>query len=335
MRNNININNQSNPYYIYAPSYSPTSAGIKALHLLCHHLNTKGYPAFLATTSEYHYKTNLDLITPIATQEIVNFHQQNKKTPIVIYPDVVKGNPLNSKCTVRYLLHYAGFLGGDSTFEKDDLIFTYTKKISQKLGIENPQILFMPICNTDIFYPPAPTSPRKGSCFYASKYKLFHGAELSDLTKNSTEITRDLPDSQTTLEVADLLRKSEYFYTYEDTSLITESILCGCPVVIIKNKFFEEPLAKYELGMEGCTFDSDPQSIKSANELIPVAQKKFFEAVENFWLQLDNFIAKTQEQSLKIISESNITLIPRRIKRVPIGRFLKKKIKNYLEKRAR
>jgi hypothetical protein len=291
-----------------------------------------GYPSFLVSYGENNYRTNHELTTPVATSELIDFHKKNKKNPIVIYPDVVKGNPLNANCVVRYLLHYAGFLGGDSSFAKEDLIFTYTKKIGQKLQREESQILFMPICDTNIFYPPTEGSNRSGSCFYASKYKNFHGGELFDITKDSVEITRGLPDSQTTEEVGELLRKAELFYTYEDTSLITEAILCGCPVILIKNKFFdEEPLAKYELGIDGCSFDLDPENIEKAKKSIPLAQKKFFDSVENFWLQLDNFIKLTQELSLKPSTKGfNLKLIPLlqvRKKRTPIGRFIKQKIK--------
>ena len=341
MHNNILKNNStSNPYYIHAAPYINTSAGVRALHLLCHHLNLKGYPSFIAPIlKDYYYKTNPNLITPVVTEEVVNLHKQAGKNPIVVYPDIAKGNPLNAKCVVRYLLHYAGFLGGDSSFAKEDLMFTYTKKIGQKLVGRESEVLFMPICNTDIFYPPKSQETRKGSCFYASKYRALHkeafpGTALSDFPKDSIEITRDLTNSQTTAEVADLLRSSEYFYTYEDTSLITEAILCGCPVVLVKNKFFtDEPLATYELGNEGCTSDLDPKNLEIARESIPIAQQKFFAAVENFWIQLDNFISATQELSLKSDgSECNITLIKRIKKTVPLGRVIKKKLKNYLKK---
>ncbi len=333
MHNNILGDNTSkNPYYIFAPSYINTSAGIKALHFLCHHLNLKGYPAFLVTAADYYYKINPDLITPIITQEVMKLHQENNKNPIAVYPDVVKGNPLNSKCTVRYLLHYAGFLGGDKEFAKEDLIFTYTKKIGQKMGIKNPQIMFMPICDSDIFYPPANQANRKGGCFYASKYRLLSGEEPFEITKNAVEITRNLPNSQTTAEVADLLRRSECFYSYEDTSLITEAILCGCPVVLVKNKFFDgEPLAINELGSEGFSVDTDEKNIEQAHQSIALAQKKFFDAIENFWPQLDNFITLTQELSLKTNSgEFDLRFIPTKKKRTPIGRIIKKKFKDLI-----
>lgn len=328
MQNNI-ISDQkrSNPYYIMAKQYNGSSAGILVLHLLCHHLNMKGYPAFLATFGEINYKTKPGLVTPILDEAIIDFHHKNNQNPIVIYPDIVKGNPLNANCVVRYLLNYPGLLGGDSEFSKDDVIFTYTKKIAQKMGAQDSQILFIPISNTDIFYPPEDDIKRSGSCFYASKYQSFHNGKLFDITKDSVEITRQLPDSQTTEEVAELLRKSEVFYTYEDTSLIAEAILCGCPAVMVKNQFFNaDPLASCELGSEGWAADESLENIEYAKKTIPIARQKFIAAVDNFWLQLDSFIQVTQQVSLKSKSNNGLKLILAKKKRIPIGRTIKQEL---------
>ncbi|MFT7098322.1 MAG: hypothetical protein ACJAS6_000174 [Rickettsiales bacterium] len=333
--NNISSKTLNNPYYIVAPSFTKNSAGVLALHLLCHHLNMKGYPSFITGFGECNYKTKPGLITPILDEEIITSHNENKKNPIVIYPDIAKGNPLNANNIVRYLLNYAGLLGGDSSFSQNDMIFSYTKRIAQQAGFDNHQILFMPISNTDIFYPPKDNKARKGSCFYASKYKSFHKGKLFDITKDSVEITRDLPNSQTTQEVADLLRKSEIFYTYEDSSLITEAILCGCPVVLIKNEFFDgETLAKHELGIGGCSKDVDPKNIEYAKQTISLAQEQFIKSVDNFWAQLDNFIKITQDHFLKSSfeeSEGELLIKLLKKKRNPIGRIIKQQIMDLIK----
>ena len=69
---------------------------------------------------------NPDFITPLLTEEIFLIHKKSGKTPITIYPDSVRGNPLRSSCIARYLLHYPGRLGGDSenNFNENDLIFS-------------------------------------------------------------------------------------------------------------------------------------------------------------------------------------------------------------------
>ncbi len=331
MQNNILSGQKKvNPYYIMARQYNGSSAGIMVLHLLCHHLNMRGYPAFLATFGEVNYQTRAGLVTPILDNKTINFYTQQKLNPIVIYPDIVKGNPLNASCVVRYLLNHPGLLGGDSEFVKDDIIFTYTKKIAEKMGINTPQTLFMPISDADVFYPPKNQPVRSGSCFYASKYKSFHRGKLFGVTNNAVEITRQLSNSQTTQEVADLLRQSEIFYTYEDSSLITEAMLCDCPVVMVKNQFFDgEPLAHYELGNEGYSTNSDPDNIENARKTIPIARQKFIDAVENFWPQFDNFIKITQELSLKNGGDGRKIMLAKK-KRNPIGRVIKQELSDLL-----
>lgn len=316
-----------NPYYFYIPSYNTSSAGIKVLHLLCHHLNQKGYPAFLIRNTR-RFSIAPNLITPIIDDFTLELHIKEGKSPIVVYPDVTLGNPLKAKCVVRYLLHYAGFFGGSSHFPDSDLIFTYTKKIAINSNIKNHNILFMPISDTKIFYPPSAGFKRSGSCFYAPKYKGF-GGKLFDLTNNSIEITRDLPDSQTAEEVAEILRKSEVFYTYEDTSLITEAILCDCPVVLLKNDFFSgETLAEYELNSYGCTTENSSEKINEAKKTISLAKEKFFENINNFWDQFDNFINLTQEHSKKYPSEFKIN-IPQYKKKLHIGRLIREKFRKF------
>ncbi len=39
---------QRSPYYIYAPDYRQSSAGIRALHYLCHFLNECGHEAYIS-----------------------------------------------------------------------------------------------------------------------------------------------------------------------------------------------------------------------------------------------------------------------------------------------
>ena len=97
-----------NPYYIVAPDYTHKSSGIRILHELCSILNQFGYEAYVVTG-----KTNGDLWTPILTDETKIAHYKAKKTPIVVYPEVIKGTPLNMGAPVRYVLNYPGFIGGD------------------------------------------------------------------------------------------------------------------------------------------------------------------------------------------------------------------------------
>lgn len=284
-----------------APGYSSQSAGIKILHLLCHHLNIKGYQAFLVNMigggGTIEYNVDSSLITPLLTDHISEIHLQKGLKPIVIYPDIVKGNPLQSSCVVRYLLHYPGFFGGQKTFGEEELVFSYAKKIADKISAKKQNILFMPICDDEVFYPPRDEVVRSGSCFYASKYLAINKGELLEATQNSIEIKRG-QGAQSTQEVADILRRSEYFVSYEDTSLITEAILCECPVVLLKNDFFDgKTLAEFELGLDGYAFSTRKEDIEQARASIAQAKINFYSAVNNFWNQLEIFITETQQHA--------------------------------------
>ncbi|MBU6338591.1 MAG: hypothetical protein KGQ36_01265 [Rickettsiales bacterium] len=298
----IATNNNVNPYYIVSPSYNEKSAGLVVLHRLCHHLNLKGFPAYLigmGIDNRHHYH-NPNLITSFLTDGTAEIHRKHNKTPIVVYPDIIIGNPLNSKCVVRYLLNYPGLLGGDKNFPESDLVFSYTRKIADRANASLDDVLFMPISDSTIFYPPEnKNSKRSGSCFYASKYRDSFEGELFDVTNNSIEITCNKEDSQTKQEIAELLRKSEFFYSYEDTSLISEAILCGCPAILIKNKHFkDDPLATYELGRYGMANYDNKEEIERAKDTVEKAQETYFKAVDNFFVQLDKFIDKTQSKSM-------------------------------------
>jgi hypothetical protein len=149
------------------------------------------------------------------------------------------------------------------------------------------QVLFMPVSDTSIFYPPAdPDAPRSGSCFWAAKYKNHHGAELFPVTNASVEITRDLPDSQTPAQIAELFRRSERFYCYENTALAIEAMLCGCPTVFLPNAHFQELIGLEELGMDGFAWGDAPEAVARAKATIGKGHDHYTRLTDQFWYQL-------------------------------------------------
>jgi hypothetical protein len=55
------------PYLIVSHDYTRFSAGVRALHLLCHHLNENGLSAYVTS-----HVTGPGLSTPVASQETVD-----------------------------------------------------------------------------------------------------------------------------------------------------------------------------------------------------------------------------------------------------------------------
>jgi hypothetical protein len=290
---------QNNPYYIYAPRYVRASAGIRVLYLLCHHLNLRGYQAYMvATCNDRHEEEVYDLIAPTLTEEILQFHFKQKRCPVVVYPETTIGNPLRAPVVARYVLNYPGLLGGDKEYNSKEMIFTYTEKLASSITNHVPEIMYMPVCDTNIFYPPETSAKRSGSSFYAAKYQEVHNGKLKDITKKSFEITRHLSSSLNQHQIAELFRKSEVFYTYENSSLAIEATLCGCPAVFIPNEFLtEEPLALKETGTNGIAFGIDSEKIDEAKKTVHLAFENYIESLNDFDKSLDNFIRITQKRA--------------------------------------
>ncbi len=239
---------------------------------------------------------NPELLTPLLTPAIAQRHFEDAHTPIIIYPEIVSGAPFGGACVVRYVLNYPGLLGGDKIFDQDELCFSYSKILAQHTN--HPEnILFIPASDERAFHPPTGENKRSGTCFYASKYQKTHQGKLLDITKDSLEITSGLENSQSPEEIAEIFRKSEIFYTYENTALAIEATLCGCPAVFLPNDHLQSIIASEELGNDGIAWGTDPQEIARAKESVKEAYNNYTHCLKKFYEDLDDFIMKTQHYS--------------------------------------
>ncbi len=317
------------PYYILTPPYTRFSAGVKALHLLCHSLNRKGEHAYLAIPNVNKYKAlvNLDLFTPILTVNHIKHHFSKGLTPITIYPEITIGNPLNAPFVIRYVLNFPGLLGGDRRYADDEFIIAYSKILCD--AVPNCRnILYIPTSDPIIFSP-FPKIERSGTCFYAGKYKGFGDVKLLDITKNSVEITKDKSTSQTQEQIAELFRRSELFYCYENSALITEATLCGCPAVLLQNKYFDKAIGSMDIGWDGIAWGVNPIEIQRAKDTVHLARTNYLKLYKSFENQLNEFIALTQKKASFIKYEKPINIY--KINKPVITKVIFK-INNYINK---
>lgn len=276
------------PYYIVAPAYRQNSAGIRVMHMLCHLLNRCGQDAYLYPT-----QTNPLWHTPLLTDELERQHAQAGRQPIVVYPEVVPGNPANSPSVVRYLLNVPGLLGGDTEFPDSEMIFAYGQHLLPE-GVGTERLLFLPPIDTSIFNNrdnPYDTH-RKGCLIYPGRYAdaLKNHPELA---ARCTVITHEWP--ATRQEMADMFRRSERVYCFASTSIAMEAMLCGCPVVVLRSPFFDGvPLSVDEFGTYGLAFEDTPQAIEQARQGLITVQEKYLALQNRFWDQLARFIELTQ-----------------------------------------
>jgi hypothetical protein len=292
-----------NPYYIVCPPLKVHSAGVLAMHRLCHMLNLAGYPAFLIIERKYLGKagypaqaTHPALITPELTDEVVDLHYKHSLTPILVYPDSISGNPLKNGVVVRYLLNYAGLLGGEANFDNSDIIFSYGAQIAESTAFPD-QVLNIPISDPDFFVPPESPSERSGRCYWAAKYKYFHNGEIGPEAEGAFEITRDRVDSLNKSELRDLFQRSELFLSYENTALAIEAALCGCPTAFVPNKHFQGIIASKEMGIDGIATNLSQAEIERAQKTVFKFRANYLNNLDKVEMQLEKFVSISQQKA--------------------------------------
>jgi len=307
MKDHLFDSRTKSPYYIYCPPLKVQSAGVLVLHKFCHLLNTSGYPAYLVVDRTLFgrfgyplFASDSSLIAPQLTLETAVQHFKERKTPIVVYPESVSGNPLGAGLSVKYLLNYLGLLGGDRQFDPSSVYFSYSAKIAAT-SPSPENVLFLPVSDPDFFVPPENgAAVRRGKCFYAAKYKHFHGQSVGAEVEGATEITRDLSTSQSKEELKRLFQKSEFFYCYENSALAIEAALCGCPVVFVPNKYFTELIAEVELGKNGFAWGLDPSEIARAKNDVHLFRDRYLKAIDGVSDQVQKFIEVSQLRAKKV-----------------------------------
>lgn len=286
------------PYYIVSPPYVRTSAGVRVLHLLCNALNRLGENAYLVIhpfTPDPARAVHAYLDTPLLDAHRMRQHFEDGLCPITVYPETLAGNPFDAPLVVRYLLNFPGLLGGDENHPPDEVLWAYSEAIAERVPACRG-VLFVPVSDSEVFTP-EPRRERKGSCFYASKYRIVHGGEPFEITRDSIEITRDLPDSPTPQQIAELFRGSEVFYCYENSALAIEALLCECPVVFLPNPYLDQMIGLRELGTDGIAWGTDPEELARARATVRRARDNYLGLYDELEQRLRDFIAWTQDMA--------------------------------------
>ena len=293
---------RTHPYFVYAPRWINSSAGIKALHFLCHSINESGHKAYIVMTEAQHAgepRINSHLNTPILSQEECDAYFRDGLNPVVIYSETIPGNPLNANFVVRYLMNYAGALGGPKKFADDEYILAFSKKIAEHYAEVNetdePPVLFLPPVDPREFR--KQEQKKAYQVIYAGKYRSFIGKPPKVGNLPTVEIYRDGPRMQSRLQVQEILRNATVVYSFENSSIVTESILSGTPARFVPNEFLGEIIAETELGIGGVVLGDSDQDLIDARASIEVGIANYYQSIEIYLGALDAFIKITQSKA--------------------------------------
>ena len=286
----------SHPYYIVAPRYVQTSAGIRVLHLLCHLLRARGYRAYIVCISRCEGpEVSSDLNTSLLNSVVIEDHIKQGLVPILIYPEVIHGNPYDANCVARYVLNIPGLLAGDKVFDDNEMVWAYSNILARQCE-SCEGVLHMPVIDQYVFYEGVGRQ-RSGSAYYVAKYTDYHRQVEFGVPADSIRITRDKKDSQTPDEMAEIFRSVEVLYVFENTAVAIEAVLCGCPVIFMPNPYLEKPLALEELGWDGYAWGASGEEVARARSTVAKGQDNYKRTINEFETQLSDFIEKTQDKA--------------------------------------
>ncbi|MCK0163756.1 glycosyltransferase [Marinobacter sp. S6332] len=280
-----------NPYYIMAPDFRNTSAGVHVLYALCDKLNGMGFDAFIVGST----KNDSSLNAPVLQDNDMVAHQKNGNNPIAVYPEIISGNPLSAKVCVRYMLNREGVIrGNEINASESDLFFFYNEPFMEGMAREGYK-LKVPVIDLDVFCPPK-EEKRFRRLLYLNRYPR-DGVDFDQLPDDIEVLSMSKPLSHE--ELAGKLKQAEVLYSYEYSTTCTMAMLCGCPLVVKefesghKYGFTENNLLIY--GGLGYALSDDPASISIAKHGLAKFRQNRIEQDKEVGFQLERFVEYTQE----------------------------------------
>lgn len=289
-------------YIILAPGYDDDSGGIVVLHQLCDRLNSLGHKAFLwpifkpimdikkpfksiylfsryfRKTLKYGYALKSNLKTPIATYT-------DLEDAVIVYPEIVVGNPLKAQRVVRWLLHKPGFNnGGKIDFGKNDLFFYYDKAFDDSRFNHHPDNLLHIISQRKDTYHVTNHEKRQGTCYLLRKgrnRKIVHDVSASILI-----------DGLSHKEMAKVFNQVEFCISYDTYTMYNVyAAMCGCiPIIVPEEGVSIEEWSPIEENRYGIAygFDGIEYAVQTHTLLLERLEKQELESNQS----VDDFVEK-------------------------------------------
>ncbi len=279
-------------FLIVTPVFNINSGGTICLHKLCNILNIIGYQAYLTPfVNNYeitHKRPFKDIFRFLKISNFFNFsHKKNFSknnffnNPIifdptnikdldswvVIYPEIVFGNPLGFSNVVRWFLHNPGYHSGKFFYGPGEIYFKFNSAIKD---FDYPGSLtsktYLPIIHypLDIYHNNSSSSERSGTAYCIRKG---HNLSLVHDLENSICI-----DNLNHHEIAEIFRSVKTFISYDPyTAYSRLAVLCGCESVVVpinglsEDEWYPDPICRLGISYG---FDNLTYSHTSRNDLI-------------------------------------------------------------------
>lgn len=272
--------------------------GALVLSALCKHLRTLGYDArvmfplyysnrsedsklriflsvFYTTTMQYmayllsrilpkatilsKYKLRETEITTMPGIKIQYNPFFNRRNTIVVYPEIINGNPLFATHVMRWFLSFYSKEKDNKAYHKRDFFVCYREVFNNSHLNPEKITLQVPYFN-DVLYKRYNYGKRSGKC-----YIIYKGRNRKDLPSHFDGPYFD--NNMTQEELVKMLNEHEYCYSY-DTQTFYNAIasLCGCKTIVVMEpgKRMEDYLGEGERKHYGVAWGDTPEQIAYA-----------------------------------------------------------------------
>lgn len=187
---------------------------------------------------------------------------------IVVYPEVVSGNPLHARHVVRWFLYFHPYGDRQDVFSKKDLFFCYQDSYNDARWNPDCRTFKIGYYNLNL-YKQTNFGERKGNCYVVRK-----GKNRPDLPEKLDGIVVDDLSEQDKVKV---FNECKYCYSYDmNTAYLQIAALCGCIAVAVP----EPSRSKEDYGSEyidryGVAFGTDEKEIEFAVSTRQKALEKY------------------------------------------------------------
>ena len=239
------------PYNIWIGGYYHMSGGIRALHVLKDELRARGFEAEMT-------------------------YERLIPESIMVYPEIVEGNPCEYKRFVKWLLNKAEFPG--------------ERCWAWEVGCGDHPLLTVPFIELDLWKPVS--VKRGGTAYWVGKGQL----EPSVIPSGAQEISRsNFPNRA---ELAEFVANLDLLISFDPfTALTTEAVISNTPVLIHNTypKWTNDEVRQSRWIDYGIA--TSPEELDKARENVHLARGHYEQLEKVFAKRIDNFIEVTQSDS--------------------------------------
>ena len=234
---NHTINNKIN-IVMYCNPYHEKCGGIVIMHYFCKLINEKYNDRFSAKLFMHN---NITYKNPFCNH-FARLDEINDNT-IVIYPEIVSGNPLNAKNVVRWILLELGIempIDHYKKWSESDLIYYW-----EPINSDSKQ-LCCPFYNN--LFTNKNLEKRDKTCYLVKKGRLIHKNVQCIHPSDSICI-----DDLSLQEKDNIFNECKFFYSYDpNTAYILFSAACGCiPIIyqiegVSEEEYFKDKIFNFD-----------------------------------------------------------------------------------------